>query len=224
MRKTARFCVYLLGLMLLALGIVMNARTGLGVSAVSSIPHAASRLTGLSPGVTTAGLYFVCVLLQALMLGRKCPWTVLLQLPFSVVFGSFIHLFDGPFDYYAQHPVMQSLMLLGAIMLTAMGSTLVVAMDVVPNAPDGLARLIGERLGKDFGFGKSALDAGCVLVTVLGTWLAAGEVLGVGLGTLASALLVGRLIALFGRLLRPRLTAVLVENPPDADMEMAADA
>lgn len=211
MRKLVRIAVYLLGLMTLALGIVTAARTGLGVSAISSIPHTSARLTGLSPGFTTACLYAVCVLFQLILGGAKQgQWKLLLQLPFSVVFGMFIHLFDGPFNYQAEGPVMQIALMVCALMLTAMGSVLVMIADVVPNAPDGLARRIGELAGKDYGFGKSVVDFSCVGVTAAGTLLLTGHVMGIGIGTVASMLLVGRLASRFERLLRPRLTALML--------------
>ena len=48
-----RWLVYILGLLILALGITLNTKTGLGVSPIVSVAFVASQLGGWSIGNTT---------------------------------------------------------------------------------------------------------------------------------------------------------------------------
>ena len=158
MKKLLRFIVYLAGLAVLSLGVVLNTKTGLGVSAINSIPYAAAELTGLSLGMTTAILYMICVGIESIMMGKNWNVKILLQVPFSILFGIYVNVFNEWITYQAEGIVLKILLLAVAIVLTGLGAFLSVSMDIVPNAPDGLAQMMGEKLKKGFGFGKCVLD------------------------------------------------------------------
>lgn len=93
-------------------------------------------------------------------------------------------------------------------MLTGIGMTISVKMNFVPNAADGLAQAVGERLGRGLGFGKNILDIGCVLITLAIGLAFAGKVTGIGLGTLAAVLGVGRSAALFNQFFEEKMLAL----------------
>ena len=48
-----RILLYILGMNIMAIGIVLNTRTDLGVAAISSVPFAYSILLNMSLGLTT---------------------------------------------------------------------------------------------------------------------------------------------------------------------------
>ena len=87
-----------------------------------------------------------------------------------------------------------------AILLTGLGVSLTVNMKLVPNPGDGIVAAVAERMGRDQGFAKNIFDVGCVAFTCALGLLAAGRVVGIGVGTLAAMVGVGRSIALFNHL------------------------
>ena len=95
-----RWAVYIAGLVLLALGLVLNTKTGMGASPIVSIALCVSTLTGGSFANWTLAWYCVLVLAEmALHLlrrrGRLCLVMDLLQLPLSLVFTRFMGLFSA---------------------------------------------------------------------------------------------------------------------------------
>ena len=209
MKKLLRFIVYLAGLAVLSLGVVLNTKTGLGVSAINSIPYAAAELTGLSLGMTTAILYMICVGIESIMMGKNWNVKILLQVPFSILFGIYVNVFNEWITYQAEGIVLKILLLAVAIVLTGLGAFLSVYMDIVPNAPDGLAQMMGEKLKKGFGFGKCVLDIVCVVLTCILCLAVRGNLIGIGIGTVASALLIGQVIRICGNVLKEPLAKSL---------------
>lgn len=88
------------------------------------------------------------------------------------------------------------LLLLLAIVVTAIGASLTVGMEIVPNPADGLANIIGTSLGHGFGFGKNLLDGISIAVSLAIGFLFTGSPLSIGAGTIISMILTGRVIAL----------------------------
>ena len=209
MKRLLRFIVYLAGLAVLSLGVVLNTKTGLGVSAINSIPYAAAELTGLSLGMTTAILYMICVGIESIMMGKNWNVKILLQVPFSILFGIYVNVFNEWITYQAEGIVLKILLLAVAIVLTGLGAFLSVSMDIVPNAPDGLAQMMGEKLKKGFGFGKCVLDIVCVVLTCILCLAVRGELIGIGIGTVASALLIVQVIRICGKVLKESLAKSL---------------
>lgn len=62
-----RILLYILGMNIMAIGIVLNTRTDLGVAAISSVPFAYSILLNMSLGLTTFILYIIFILVQCFL-------------------------------------------------------------------------------------------------------------------------------------------------------------
>ena len=75
----ARWGFYLLGMVLLALGLTLNTKTGLGASAIVSVPFTVSQATGWDFGNLTLVVYCLFVSAQFLIKGKNRRWTDLLQ-------------------------------------------------------------------------------------------------------------------------------------------------
>lgn len=208
MNKFYRFAVYCIGLLLLALGIVLNSKTGLGVSPIISVPYSISVIFGMNLGNATLLIYMLCVLGQMALRGRSFRSFDLLQIPMSIAFSRVINVFNGMITVNFNDFVLNLFMLAAAIVLTGTGMAISVEMKLVPNAADGLAQAIGERLGKGLGLGKNILDVSCVLITLAIGLVFAGKVTGIGLGTLAAVLGVGRSAALFNLHYKEKMIAL----------------
>ena len=62
-----RAFIYILGLLILAMGLTLNTKAGLGVSPIISIAYAVSEITGHNFGNTTLVLYTVFVGVELVM-------------------------------------------------------------------------------------------------------------------------------------------------------------
>lgn len=209
MRKCYRVVMYCIGLLILALGIILNTKTGLGVSPIISIPYCISSIWKMNLGNATLCVYILCVLGQMILLGKKFRLFDLFQIPMSIIFSRVINIFNNMIIINCNSFVMNLLLLVIAIMLTGIGVAISVEMKFVPNAADGLAQAMAERMDKSLGFAKNVLDISCVVITVVIGLLFTGKVIGIGLGTLAAVLGVGRSIALFNILFKEKM-AILV--------------
>ena len=177
-----RWIFYILGMLVLALGLTLNTKAGLGVSPIISIAFAVSEIWGLNFGDMTFLLYSLFVLGQFALRGRDSRLTDLLQLPLSLAF-----------------------LLLAAILFTGAGAAITVNMRLVPNPGDGIVAAVAEKIGRDQGFAKNLFDVGCVAVTCVLGLLASGGIVGIGIGTVAAMIGVGRSIFMVNWLGKERM-------------------
>ena len=218
-----RILLYLLGMLLLAVGLTLNTRVTLGVSAIISVPYCAAELAGVSIGDATLVLYVVFIGVEVLLhLLRKAPdrkRVVLfdvLQLPLGLVFTRFMNLFsaiiplferDFAGSFWGSLWVRLCLMLL-AITLTGTGAALTLRMRLIPNPGDGIVQTLADFFSKKVGTMKNIVDLCCVAVSAAVALCFARRIIGIGIGTVMAALLTGRVVALVNRLCGDRLDVV----------------
>ena len=77
-----RLLIYTAGMAVLAAGITLNTKTGLGVSPIISIPFTISTIWHTDFGMTTFVIYFIFVGIQLALKGKN--WLILLQAPISL--------------------------------------------------------------------------------------------------------------------------------------------
>ena len=204
----ARWGFYLLGMVLLALGLTLNTKTGLGASAIVSVPFTVSQATGWDFGNLTLVVYCLFVAAQFLIKGKNRRWTDLLQIPLSIVFTRFLNIFAAAIPYQSGNLPADIALLVVAIIFTGIGAAMTVAMQLIPNPGDGIVGTIAAVTGKELGFCKNCFDLGCVSLSLIIGLCFGDPLLGVGLGTLISMVGVGRAIAGFNYLCkRPLLQA-----------------
>ena len=218
-RLLIRWVIYLAGMVILAIGLTLNTKTGLGVSAILSVSFAISELWTLNFGNIALVVYALFVVIQMLLHGL-CPktragrrlGTVLLldalQFPLSLGFTRVINLVS------ALVPVLSEayagrflgsfagrvLFLLLAVVLTGVGAAMTLNMRIVPNPADGIVQTLAEATGKKVGFTKNWFDLLNVCINLILGFVFAGGIVGVGLGTVVAALGTGRVIALVNRI------------------------
>ena len=209
MKNPYRWLIYGLGMAVLALGITLNTKTGLGVSPIISVAYCISQIFSLNFGDMTFLLYVLFVIVQLFLRDRSEWVATLLQIVVSLVFSRLLNLFDAliPYDC-ARHGLAVNLGLLAAaIFLTGLGVAMTVNMRLVPNPGDGIVQAIAEKIGRDQGFTKNVFDLGCVAATVVLGLCFAGRVVGIGIGTIAAMVGVGRAIALVNRFYQEKMLA-----------------
>lgn len=98
-QHAARFGIYLVGMVLLALGITLNTKAGLGASAIVSVPYTVSQGTGWDFANLTLIVYCILVAAQFVIKGQNRRLIDLLQIVVSIVFTRFMALFQHGITY-----------------------------------------------------------------------------------------------------------------------------
>ncbi len=197
-----RILIYTAGMVVLAAGITLNTKTGLGVSPIISIPFTISTVWNLNFGMVTFAIYVVFVGLQFWLKGDTRTWVDLLQIPISFPFSLLLNLFSDILDFTYPSLWQNLLLLLAAMFATALGAMMTLNMRLVPNPGDGMAQAVGYALHRGVGFGKNVLDGTCVVLSLLLCLLARCEITAIGIGTLLAMIGVGRFIALLNHLFK----------------------
>lgn len=206
-----RLGLYIAAIFILGFGIVLNTKAGLGVGSINTFPYALSQITPLSLGMATTLMYFVFVAGQTAIY-RKIDVKVLLQIPFSYVMGVVIDFYDNLMNFRAETLPASFLLLAVAIVCTAFGAYVTVTMDFIPNPADGMARAVGVAIHKEFGQGKLIFDCVMISVTAAISLIFARKIIGIGIGTVLSALFIGKLILQFGKKFGGFMGGVLEES------------
>lgn len=198
---------YVAGLLTLALGIILNTKSGLGVSPIISVSYSISAIAGLNFGNTTFLLYTVFVMIEIFLHvfcnhGHTEKLSLILmkdvlQLPLSLVFTRFMNLFSELIPAPSHGIPSQLITLMGGILLTGIGAAMSLNMRIIPNPGDGIVQAIADCIGKPVGFTKNCFDLVNICITITISLVFAHKLVGVGLGTVVSVLGVGRVIAAF---------------------------
>lgn len=205
-----RFCIYIFGLLLIAVGVNISKLSGLGISPASSVPRACEVAWGFTLGTTIIIVYCIMVLLQLIVLRKDFEWTNALGVLVGVIFGwlvdltgvdpkAFGHLmvnFPRPESYISRF-----LYLVLSILIIGAGVYFYLKPRLVPMPAEGLAAAISKKTGKNFGDCKTIVDTSLITIAVLIQLIFLGgfksflsEPIIVREGTVISALLVGQVV------------------------------
>lgn len=200
--KCIRGIIYFIGLIVLALGIVLNTKTLLGVSPIISIPYNICHIWHLNLGAITFVFYCFCVLIESILKGKEFKLYELLQIPMSLVTSVFINIFDQYLNIVPDTLGQKLLVLFFAIVVTGIGAATMVNMKLVPNPADALAAMIGDKLGKGMGIGKNVFDVTCFCTSGIIGLVFTRHIIGLGIGTVLAVIFTGRVIAVYNYFLK----------------------
>lgn len=199
MNQTAkRWLLFLAGIQCLAIGIVCNTRTNLGVAAFTSVFYAISQIYHISLGTASILLYLILIAIQILLL-RKLFLQVLLQIPFSLVFGWVTDVYDALLPFHTLTLPEAFLLLFTAFIFTSWGVFLTVQCNFVVTPVEGIVNTISKVFHLDFGMVKNCFDISMIVITAALCLVLKQPIIGIGVGTILSAIVLGRLIALYGK-------------------------
>lgn len=214
-RKIAlRVMIYAVGLVCLSAGLTLSTKVGLGTSPVISTPFVVSQIWGLPLG--DMAFIWDCVFIAAqvvMHLVRRADnlKSVLLKDALQVLTSLFTTRFVNLFSMVI--PEFQSLwarflFMLTAIVLIGIGAALSLSMRLVANPADGFVQAIADLGRWNMGTVKNVVDFTCVAIAAIVALIFTHTVIGIGIGTIAAALLVGRVIALISKLFGQKLQKV----------------
>ena len=196
-----RYSISTLGLIIVALGVGISIKSNLGIAPPSCPPTILSLKWGaISIGTFTWMMHIVFILTQWALLGKKFELRYLMQIPAAFVFGymcdASIWLFNA-IDAPATNYVIQILLSLLAVLLTAIGIKLEVVGDGWILAGDKLVAVLSEVTRTSFSRVKVLFDIFMVVVTAAFSYFVFGLLDGNGHtvvireGTLILAILTG---------------------------------
>ncbi len=210
-----RVLMYLLGLLIIAIGINFSKMSGLGISPVSSIPRALEVIWGFTLGTMVIVIYCVLVLAQILVLRKKFEIKNILGVPVALIFGTMVdfvgidkkafgHLladFPRPSNYF-----LQLVFLVASIIIIGIGVYIYLKPNLVPMPAEGLASAISKVSGKPFGDCKTFVDVGLIVTALIlqliflgGFKSFTGANVVVREGTILSAVCVGQVVKLLNK-------------------------
>lgn len=222
-----RILFYISGLLVLALGIILNTKSGLGVSPIISVAYSISTIGDFNFGNTTFMLYTVFVIIEIVLhtirnlrmrkntnkalepaVHKSLPLILLmdlLQLPLSLIFTRFMNLFSAWIPTPGDNFVLKLILLCFGIVLTGIGAAMSLNMRIIPNPGDGIVQAIADCIHKPVGFTKNCFDLCNICITISVSLIFAHHLIGIGLGTVLAVLGVGRVIALFNHLFKDKM-------------------
>lgn len=214
--------LYLLGLLIIALGINVSKMCALGISPVSSIPRALEVISGekISLGTMVIVVYCLLVLAQFIVLGRDFKLKNTLGVPVAIIFGWMVDLvginpnaslhllynFPRPQAY-----VMKLVYLIASIILIAIGVYIYLKPKLVAMPAEGLAAAIAQKTNKSFGDCKTLVDVSLILIALILQIIFLGgfssftaQNVVVREGTILSAICVGQVVKLITKFFTKR--------------------
>lgn len=199
-----RFIFYIIGLNLIAVAVVLNIRYGLGVAAFSSVMYSISEIYHISLGTASIICYLLFVLIQCI-LSRKVTLTYLLEIPLSFAFGFLTDIYDWFVPNMEFNVLLRMMLFIITLFVTGMGVYLCVKTDIVLTPTDGIVKTISEVFHFPFSAVKNTFDISLVVISVLLCLGNHTELYGIGIGTVLSALCLGRVIKIYERYLQLKM-------------------
>jgi uncharacterized membrane protein YczE/cytidylate kinase len=195
-----RFLIYLLGLYLMAIGVVFSASSGLGVSPVGSLANVLFRIGEaagapdyINLGNCTTAVYCLYILVELVILRRDFKPRMLLQLVASLFFGQLVNLASAMLAALPEPGSygMRMLYLLCSVPLVAAGVMLYLSPDILPTPGEGMSLAISKRTGLSVGTSKIIFDCSLFVISSAVSLIYFRRLVGVREGTVICALLVG---------------------------------
>ena len=207
--KIYRITFYIIGMLVLALGITLNTKTNLGVSPLISVAFCVSNLLDANFGDMTLIWYIIFVVVEIIshIATKRYKEIVLdiLQIPVSIVFTRFMNLFSNVIPDMTGSLAIRVPLLLVAIVLTGVGIGFTLNARLIPNPGDGIVQALADCSKLKVSTMKNILDAICVCITICVSLVFAGKLIGIGVGTILAVIFVGRVVAVFNYLFREKM-------------------
>lgn len=196
----ARLLFLALGLFLIAFGVALSTKSGLGVSPSASIPYVLCRVTPLSMGMWTTIINLLMVAAQIVLLRRDYRPVQLLQIVVVFLFGSFTDLTIAMVEPLAvsAYPL-RLLLCVVSCMIMALGLYLEVKAGLITMSSEGAINAVVKIFHTDFGKTKMALDCTFVAVGCILSLIFLHGIQGVREGTIIAALLVGMCVQRYNK-------------------------
>ncbi len=224
LKRLYRWTIYLVGLMILACGLILMTKTTLGTSPIISVAYAVSEIWQTNFGNATLIWYTIFVIIEILLNLIRRPANLksllisdILQIPLSIAFTRFMNMLGALIPVFEKDCAGtfagtfagRILLLVLAIILTGIGAAMSLDVRMIPNPGDGVVQAVADFTRKKTGTVKNFWDLGCVLLTIVLSLALAGKLIGIGIGTVLAVIGVGRVIALFNHFFLEKIKGLI---------------
>lgn len=198
----SRYLWFVLGVLINSFGVALITQAALGTSPISSIPYVLSLRFPITLGEFTFILNLVYILGQIVLLRRAFQPIQLLQIAVNVIFSAFIDVSMNLLSWLQpDHIAVKLIALILGCAILGVGISIEVAPDVLVVPGEGIVRAMTQVSGKRFGSVKVFFDCTLVAIALILSFLFFHGLNGLGLGTVISALIIGRFVNLYNRYL-----------------------
>lgn len=202
------------GIAVMALGIDIVVRAGLGNSPISACPNVLSlAFTQVSFGAFMLVWQCVLVAAQIIILRRDFRLVDLLQIPISVLFGLCIDLFVQLLGPLAPATYWQScLWLVTGMAVLALGIVMTILSNTVMNCGEAVVQAVSRKTGIRFGTVKVGFDCTCAALAIICAFAFTGHLAGVREGTIVCAVFTGVIVNVYMAAIR-KVQDLLRDDP-----------
>ena len=201
-----RYFYFFLGIIINSFGIAFITKSNLGTSQISSIPYIFSlEYTDFSFCLTTFIFNIIFILIEIALLRRDFEPIQFLQIVANIIFSFFIDVSMNLLSAFEPETIIVKLisLFIGCFIL-AIGISIEVAPNVIVVPGEGVVRALALAIAikkpkVKFGTIKIYFDVTLIIIACILSFIFFGELNGIGLGTIVSALIVGRFINLVNR-------------------------
>lgn len=200
-----RVLLYLLGMNIMSVGILLSTRTHLGVAAISSVAYSYSAFWHISFGTANFILYILFITAQAILL-KAFSYRLLLQIPMAFLVGLFIDIYDRLIPSVNPDFLCGFFLLILSNVLTGIGVYGMTKANLILDPGNAIVDTLCSVLHKPFAYLRIRFDVSLVLFTILSGLVFVHRIVGVGLGTVISAYLIGKTVGVTGKLVEAPVT------------------
>lgn len=198
--KTVRYLFFVIGVMINSFGVALITKAALGTSPISSVPYVLSLKFTPTLGEFTFVMNLAFIALQPILLRRDYKPIQLLQVFVNLLFSWFIDVSMNLLGWFEpQNIVVELIALLLGCAVLGFGISIEVAPRVLMVPGEGIVQAIAKVSGWRFGTVKVNFDAALVILAVSLSLLFFHRLQGLGVGTIVSALTVGRFVNIYNR-------------------------
>ena len=196
----SRYGWFVAGVLLNSFGVALITKAALGTSPISSLPYVLSFRFPVTLGQFTFLMNMFFIVGQWLLLRKDFHPIQFLQIAVNVLFSLVIDVSMGLLSWLEPDTLPAQLLALAAgCAVLAFGISIEVAPRVLMVPGEGIVQAITAVSGCRFGSVKVGFDATLVATALVLSLLFFHRLQGLGVGTILSALAVGRIVNLYNR-------------------------
>ena len=201
-----RYFFFALGIFINSFGVAFVTKSDLGTSQISSVPYVLSlAFPDYTFGMTTFIFNVLFIIIQIFILRRDFHPIQFLQVFANILFSFFIDVSMNWLAFFQPETfIAKFISLIIGCMILAIGICIEVAPNVIVVPGEGVVRVLALAIAikkpkVKFGTIKIYFDVTLIIIACILSFIFFGELNGIGLGTIVSALIVGRFINLVNR-------------------------
>lgn len=196
-----RYFYFILGIIINSFGIAFITKSDLGTSQISSVPYVLSlEFSDYTFGTTTFIFNILFIIIQVIILRRDFHPIQFLQVFANILFSFFIDVSMNWLSFFQPESfIIKLISLFIGCMILALGICIEVAPNVIVVPGEGVVRALALAIAikkpkVKFGTIKIYFDITLIILACILSFIFFGELNGVGIGTIISALVVGKFI------------------------------